>query len=73
MIEGQSNEPIEISQKLTRLRAVTDKPEEKTRYYVPRELESKSRDLLKRFNSKTSGGVASRTKGRKDKGKKSKS
>jgi len=41
-----SNEPVEISQMLKRLRAVTTKPEVQIRYYVPSELKEKAFKIL---------------------------
>ncbi|QEH35276.1 HD domain protein [Aquisphaera giovannonii] len=41
-----SSTPIEVSKRLDRLKAVTEVPEEKVRYYVPKDLQEAARRLL---------------------------
>lgn len=43
--------PVEISEKLTRLRSVTKRPVDKYRYYIPYELRSEAMKLRQRFGT----------------------
>jgi HD superfamily phosphohydrolase len=48
ILPDNSTEPVEITQVLTRLKAVTEKPGSMVRYYVPKTLESKATEILNR-------------------------
>ena len=43
-VEGEAR-PIEISNRLTRLKPVTEAPAEKVRYYVPKDLQKDAQAL----------------------------
>ena len=45
LVEG-TDKPIEVSKRLDRLRAVTEAPAEKIRYYVPKELQREAQRLV---------------------------
>jgi HD superfamily phosphohydrolase len=49
VVRSAEEGPIEISQVLTRLQAVTNKAAETTRYYVPRELREEARKLREQW------------------------
>jgi len=51
VLRSTGDVPVEISQVLTRLQAVTNKPAETTRYYVPRELRNEANVLRSHWNS----------------------
>jgi len=51
VVRSAEEGPVEISQVLTRLQAVTNKAAETTRYYVPRELREEARKLREQWKS----------------------
>ena len=55
LLRSQDEGPIEISQVLTRLKAVTNKHAETVRYYVPAELRGEARKLRDDWKSERSG------------------
>lgn len=48
LVEG-SEKPIEVSKRLDRLKAVTEAPAEKVRYYVPKDLQKDAQHLLSQW------------------------
>jgi hypothetical protein len=49
-IEGET-EPVEISTRLERLKAVTNKPARQVRYYVPREIRRNVQELASKWTA----------------------